>query len=399
VPLSRTPEVIHSFAAVGSVSRLAGGLFESVRRLSVGLRARHVRVEVLSFRDEFTTEDTQAWHPIEPMTFRTYGPRAWCYSPGFRRGLLDGHFEIGHLHGLWMYPSHAVHCWFRRTRRPFLVSPHGMLDPWALANSAPKKSIAWRLVERRVLREATCIRALNRAELAAVRRVGLDNPVCVIPNGVDLPAPGAPAAPPWKGTAAEGRRVVVHLGRYHPKKNLAALLQGWALMTAQHPALAREWALVLAGWNQKRTMERLQALAASKGLEDYVVMLGPQFGESKRSLLANANAFVLPSLSEGLPVVVLEAWSFGLPVLMSAEANIPEGFEAGAALPTPVDAHGIASALAAFLALSDESRRAMGGNGRRLVEEGYSWERVTDEMVKVYAWLLGKAQRPESVVQ
>jgi len=145
-------------------------------------------------------------------------------------------------------------------------------------------------------------------------------------------------------------------------------------------------------------MAGLRALAASERLDDSVVVLGPQFGDAKRSLLANADAFVLPSLSEGLAVAALEAWSFGLPVLMSAESNLPEGFEAGAAMRTAIETDGIAGALEAFLALTDQERREMGNTGRRLVEERYSWDSVVEDMARVYGWLLDGGQPPATVV-
>ena len=296
-----------------------------------------------------------------------------------------------------MFPSIVALRWGRDTGRPVVVSPHGMLDPWALRNSRLKKAAAWSLFEGANLRRASCLHALNQAELAAVRRLGLNNPVCVIPNGVDLPEDAPPGTPPWAGTVAHGRKVMVHLGRYHRKKNLAALVEGWARMTGEHRELAGEWALVLAGWDQEGAMAQLRRLVASHSLDNSVLLLGPQYGEAKRSLLANAQAFVLPSLSEGLPVAALEAWSFGLPVLMTAESNLPEGFEAGAAMSTPVDPEGIAVALADFLARSDQERRTMGGCGRRMVEERYSWKRVVDDMADVYSWLFGGGPPPASV--
>lgn len=136
------------------------------------------------------------------------------------RGRLEsGRLSLLHIHGLWMYPSVACMQW-SRGKRPYLVSPHGMLDGWALRNSAWKKILAARLYENRHLRGAACLNALNESEAASIRAYGLRNPVCIVPNGVDLPD--------QRPTLGGGEKVCLFLGRLHPKKGLPALLSAWA---------------------------------------------------------------------------------------------------------------------------------------------------------------------------
>ena len=104
--------------------------------------------------------------------------------------------------------------------------------------------------------------------------------------------------------------------------------------------------LVIAGWNQGSQEAMLRRLIATLGAADTVCLAGPQFGDDKAASFARADAFVLPSLSEGLPVAVLEAWSYGLPVLMTEACNLPEGFAAGAALRIGTDGPASAPACA-----------------------------------------------------
>ena len=118
----------------------------------------------------------------------------------------------------------------------------------------------------------------------------------------------------------------------------------------------------------------------------------------KAASLACADAFVLPSLSEGLPVAVLEAWSYGLPVLMTEACNLPEGFAAGAALPIGTDRAGIAAGLRRLFALSDAERRDMGARGRALVRERFTWASVGAQMAAVYQWVLGGGPPPSCVL-
>lgn len=387
-----------AFSALGSISRMAGGLFESVRGLVIALNDGDLTVDALAPRDQFTDQDRSAWWPAEVFAFSVRGPRTWGYSPGLRERLTKGKYDIGHLHGLWMYPSTAVHRWSSRFHRPYLVSPRGMLDPWALAHSAWKKRIVWLLNERSVLQDAGCMHALNQAEAAALRRLGLANPICVVPNGVALPDRTHPKEPPWPRAFSRDRMAMVYLGRFHPKKNLSALLSAWDLVRRADSAATKEWVLILAGWDQGGTRARLERQIRELRLSDSVLLLGPQYGENKRALLDNAGAFVLPSLSEGLPMAVLEAWAHGLPVLMSAESNLPEGFAASAAIETGVDAARIARALSCLFAMSAEERKRMAQKGRRLVEQRFSLRSVAREMKAVYDWLLGGGTPPSSVM-
>jgi poly(glycerol-phosphate) alpha-glucosyltransferase len=212
-----------------SVSRAAGGVVDVVRRQSQLLQGLGgLSVTVLGLEDEHTAADLPAWLPVAPQVFPTLGPRAFRYSPGLARALSDLKPDLVHTHGLWVYPSRACHSWAQECRRPYLVTPHGMLDPWALRRSGWKKRLAAWLYENAHLRGAACLHALSTNEAQSFRRYGLKNPICVIPNGVDLPPDQAPSHPPsWDGLWESGCQVHLFLGRLNPKKGLLNLLAAW----------------------------------------------------------------------------------------------------------------------------------------------------------------------------
>ena len=178
-------------SVIASLSRNAGGLFESVRRLHQSLaEIPNMSVNVFGLRDEFTDADKAAWSPLNVRAFSTRGPQHFGYAPGLKQTLLELDEDIIHTHGIWMYPSVVVRDWHRKTGRPYLVSPHGMLDPWAVKNSAWKKKLALLFYEREHLQNAACLRALCESEAKAMRAFGLRNPICIIPNGIDVPEIG-----------------------------------------------------------------------------------------------------------------------------------------------------------------------------------------------------------------
>jgi poly(glycerol-phosphate) alpha-glucosyltransferase len=378
---------------LSSLSRANGGVSESVRRLAQSLAGSGgVTPSAFGLQDAHTAEDAPLWRPVTVEAFPVRGPRAIGYAPGLSRALDTADPDVVHAAGLWMYPSIVSRRRHRRSGRPYLISPHGMLDPWALRNAAWKKRIASIAYERAHLEGAACLHALCEAEARAIRGLGLTNPICVLPNGVDLPRAEAPATPaPWAGRVPEGTPVLLFLGRLHPKKGLLPLLHAWAgLRNAQ-------WHLAIAGWDQGDHQRELAALVAAHGMERRVSFLGPLHGDPKEAAYRAASAFILPSFSEGLPMTVLEAWAHGLPVLMTPACNLPEGFAAGAALEISTEPEALAAGLRRFFQQDASARAAMGMRARALAETDFNWARIAARMADVYRWVRGDAACPPCV--
>ena len=412
-----------TISLTGSLSRNAGGLFESVRRLHQSLaEIPSVNVSVFGLRDEFTEVDLPLWQPVATRAFSIIGPNRFGFAPGLNKVLLEVDCEIAHTHGIWMYLSVAMTKMYRRRRVPYLVSAHGMLDQWAMRNSFWKKRVAHAGYEGVHLRNASCLRALCEAEAQAFRECGLGNPVCIIPNGIDLPpldgdhlsALGGPV----KALKASGRRILLYLGRLHPKKGLPNLLKAWSKIQKEKQG-GEEWALAIAGWDEGGHESDLKKLATELGVAwadvretqeassisaftfqpsaFSLLFLGPQFNEAKMSCYFQCDAFILPSFSEGLPMVVLEAWAYGKPVLMTAECNLPEGFAANAAIRITTAVEGIEDGLRQLFGMGDADRLAIGGRGKEIATGKYSWSRIAAEMKGVYDWVLGGGTTPKCV--
>jgi glycosyltransferase involved in cell wall biosynthesis len=259
-----------------------------------------------------------------------------------------------------------------------------MLDPWALSNSAWKKKLIGRLFANEALQKASCIHALCSSEADSIRAYGINTPVAIIPNGVILPE--NKEVPERQ----DERKKLLFLGRIHPKKGLSELLSGWKKSSMG-------WQLLIAGWDDGGHLDGLQKQADELGLkrasvftEDAdICFLGAIYGDDKDRLLRSVDAFILPSFSEGLPMSVLEAWAYGLPVLMTEFCNIPSGFDAEAALQIEPSADSIAQGLNQLDALSDSDCHTMGAKGRVLVEQHFTWDMIAQEMKSVYEWCLG----------
>jgi poly(glycerol-phosphate) alpha-glucosyltransferase len=377
-----------------SVSRGAGGLFFSVRNLARSLREHTAtRVDVVGFVDENTAADLPAWGDFPPRALPVRGPKAFAYAPGLISTLRELSPDLAHTQGIWRYYSRATSKWSSSTRHPYLISPRGMLDQWALRRSAWKKRLAWTVFERDHLHGAACIHALCEPEAKAIRQFGLRNPICVLPNGVELPSlPEKVADRP-----GHQRKSVLFLSRLHPKKGLSELLRGWATAVKDSRQRAADWQLTIAGTDMNGHRFELESLARELGIENDVQFVGPKFGSAKEEAYFAADAFALPSHSEGLPQAVLEAWAHGLPVLMTPGCNLPDGFEVGAAIRVLADPRGIASGLSQLFEMTDAERRTVGRRGRELVESRYTWPTVARQMREVYDWILGGGTPPSTV--
>lgn len=366
-----------------------------MRPLADALGKSGTDVQVIAGYDRDSARDQPTWGKTEVKLCRVVGPAALGLQPKLLTTIQHEAPDVVHLHGLWMYPSLATSRWSERAARPRVVSPHGMLDHWALSQSAWKKRLVASLYERRNLQGAACLHALNAAEYQAIRAFGLTAPVAIIPNGVDTDEAGRDySPPPWVGGLPLGARVLLFLGRLHPKKGLPDLIISMAKIGE---ARLNSWYLVIAGWDQGGHEKELRRLAAAHGLSNRVRFVGPQFGEDKSATLAHVDAFVLPSRSEGLPMAVLEAWSFRLPVLMSDACNLPDGYANGAASRLSLDPSTMAADIERFLEMGSAQLNAMGNAGRALVEKRFTWPSAATKINDVYAWCCGRGPKPHFI--
>ncbi|MFB2553211.1 glycosyltransferase [Ensifer soli] len=366
-------------------SRRGGGVSEAARLQAQALTARNAApVGVVAFRDAFLEEDRAGWGdvPVEAVATLPFA-RRYGVAPGMLAALLRSGADLVHVHGLWQCHCAAVHLWSLLTGRPYVVTPHGMLDPWILRRSPRLKRLVSRLHQDRFLSRAAGVQVLTGREAADVTPFLSGQAVEVVPNPVPPFVPD-PEPPDWWEARFAGRDLYLFLGRLHEKKGCAALLEAWDRLCAGDPAFAARSLLVVCGWNDglAGVEARLAALSARHG---NAVFAGPRFGADKVRTLSRARFFVLPSQSEGLPMAVLEAWAAGVPSIMTEACNLPQGFAGGAALRTGEDVASIVAALRAASALSPDAYRHMAANAVCLARRDHSADAVGAALLRLYA--------------
>ncbi len=367
-----------------STSRLGGGVYEAMLGLSTALAARGDScVSAISAMDDRSLLDLATWGQIPVTQIATDGVLDLLTGRRFGAALGNDKPDLIHLHGIWGIASRGLHRWLKRHQLPYVVSPHGMLDSWALGRSRTKKRVARFVWEDSLLRGAAFLHALNDAEANAIRAAGLRNPIRVIPNGVTLPSLGATATPLLAETAPrqDPRRSLLFIGRLHPKKGLTELILAWSLLPAP---IRAQWRLRIAGWDEIGLLAKLKSLSRALRLDDDIEFVGAVFGEEKAAVFRAASAFILPSYSEGLPMTVLEAWSYEIPVFMTPACNLPKGLAVGAGFEIGTDPVAIAQVLATTLN-DDPALGPAGRRGRVLVEQDHGWTAIARDMRSAYA--------------
>jgi poly(glycerol-phosphate) alpha-glucosyltransferase len=368
-------------------------MYYSVRYRAIGYTTLGIQSKVFAGTDRLSSVDASTWSPADAQSFSRVGVRSIAVLPGLSRAVRAYDPAILRLHGLWMHRSIVAAGWRKSTGRPLIVSPHGMLDEWALRNSGWKKKVAMAAFERQNLSNASCIHALNESEAQSIRNLKIGTPIAIIPNGVDFPQVVS-----RKASQSSGKpNILLFVGRLHPKKGVAELLTAWKLAIEASPELALSWRLVVAGWDDGGYEAELRSACARFALGSHVEFVGPVHGAEKDAILEEASAFVLPSYSEGLPLAILEAWAHGVPVMMTRSCNLAESFDHGAAIEISNEPQVLAWQLAK--ALHDAPLGVIGAKGRTYACERYSWQLIVARELELFEWLLCGGTRPDFVYE
>lgn len=365
------------------LSPAAGGLSAAVPNLSHALvKAGMEDLHVVGIEDPGDPRAADAWG-LHVHAHCPVGPNAFGYAPQMMQTLDRLAPDVTDVQGLWTYPSLANLRHHHRFGTPYMVTPHGMLDPWARQRSWWKKKAVRLFFEDAHLARATCLRATAEMEAEHFRSFGLGNPIAIVPNGVDVPH-SLPAR------SSSERRRLLFLSRIHPKKGIAPLLQAWAAVETVRP----EWELVIAGPDEVGHTAEMQTLARSLNLRRVEWRTAVR-GEAKSALYRSADCFVLPTHAENFGLVIAEALAHEVPVITTRNAPWEGLHTHKSGWWIDLDEARLRDTLLEATAQTRQDLWEMGARGRNWMKRDFAWDGVAEKMAEVYRWVLEGGKPPE----
>ncbi len=362
---------------VPSLEARHGGPSRSVRGLAEGLSRLGENIELLTTGKGVA--DSRSPEDAAPVvhTFLRQRPEVLARSESLHRHLLSREFDIVHNHGLWLRPLHYANKAARKSGIPLIISPRGMMSPWAWGHRRWKKRLAAWFVHPGAFQAARGWHATAEAEARDIRNLGFRQPICVAPNGVTPPVPTeeTTARLAWLELLPElaGRRVALFYSRFHSKKRVLELIDLWLSKPRA------DWLLLVAGIPEEYSVNQLKSHIVRNGGGDRVLV---RDGQGLPPPYAVASLFLLPSHSENFGLVIAEALVRGVPVLTTDTTPWRQLAEHGAGRCVPWEDY--ATELDALLTNSECALAASGDRARTWATATFSWETTASILSDFY---------------
>lgn len=313
------------------------------------------------------------------------------YSSNILQQLKTEQADILHVNGLWQHICHATCAAARDARKPYVITPHGMLYPATLKRSYWKKWPMLKLWFSKDILQASCLHATCEDEMLHLRNFGYRGPICIIGNPVRMPRETESIIALRENEVYP--TTIGFLGRLHPRKNVENILRG---MEKAGNQLIKA---VIIGSGDADYEAFLRAEAERLGVADRVEFAGFVSGREKYEMLGRLSALFVPSDMENFGMIVPEALLVGTPVMASLGTPWKDLNDYGCGWWTDNSPESIARVIDYIVAKSPAELLEMGKRGRELVIERYHPDKVAEKMMQLYSWLLGKGDKPDFVYE
>ena len=382
-------KVLH---VVANLSIEWGGPVQVVHGLTEALAKKGIQISI--FGPKKRGSDKNIVYPKETNVIlfpHDLLSRLWTgHSFSLRKALKNeiGKYDLVHIHEIWHYPHFAAYKAAKYLKKPFIISIHGALEPWCLNHKALKKKMYSNLIQKKILREASALHALTTEEVKNISKFVNNKNIFLIPNGLNLEEFNN--LPPQEDIEnlypdLKGKKAILFFGRIHPKKGLDILAKSFSSFAKDRENVR----LVIAGPDENGYKSKIKSILKNEDILDKVIFTGTLSGNNKLAVLRSANMFVLPSYSEGFSMAVLEAMACGLPVVITNKCNFPEVGKYKAGIIIEPDINQLGRELENLISNPDLCKE-MGENGKKLVREKFTWDKIVNQMINFYEEIIYK---------
>jgi glycosyltransferase involved in cell wall biosynthesis len=331
--------------------------------------------------------DANSLHPSlagsDLQLFPARFPRRLAYSPTLSKALREQvpTSDVVHIHNLWQFPQYAAYKAALASGVPYVVSPHGGLDPYLRRRGRGRKRLTTQLWQGEMLSNAALIHVTTTAEERLISDVAPHVPRAVVPCG--LHTDQFATLPPGddfrrRHLGGYDGALILFLGRITEKKGVDVLIR--AFVAARR---ARTCRLAIVGPDDTGLRPRLEVLARELGVGDDVAFVEAVYGQERLGALSAADVWALSSHTENFGIAVIEAMAAGRPVVVSPGVNLSDDIVADdAGIVAEASPAGFGEALVDVLA--DPERRAVLGERAQRFAARYDWKLVTPHLLDMY---------------
>jgi glycosyltransferase involved in cell wall biosynthesis len=295
--------------------------------------------------------------------------------------------DIIDVQGMWNSASIFNFLYFRNNSTPYVITPRGMLESWALKKSYFKKKFFYHLLEKNNIKNAACIRATSILEAKSIRSLGFKNTIVHVPNAILVHKFNLKIKENFR------KKRMLFLSRLNPKKGIVELLNAWKIIQDKN----LDWELLICGFNENDYKKKMLDLSIKLDLKR-IVWLEHVNGEKKNILYKSCDLFILLSHSENFGLVIAEALSFGLPVITTVNTPWKSLNAKGCGWCIELNEKKIINTMNYAMNLNNEQRFEMGKKGRQWIIEDYNLNTMTIKMYRVYNWILNKGPKPKDLL-
>lgn len=380
-----------------------GGPAKSVPYLCKALNELDVDTEILSIEYyESEVNSVVESYNLKWKSFKYNFIKKTRYSKSLKK-YLDKEFQnnndkIIHTHNLWNYIPYIAYKQSRKYNIPYIVAIRGALYKWSLEQSKLQKKIAWKLFQKKVLQNASCIHVTEIKEMEAVRALGIKTPIAIVPNGINLEEFGNMKNKTDAKQSLDlniAKKYILFMSRIHPKKGLEYLVNAWVKIASQYT----EWDLLIVGPQyDKKYMDKIVNIIDSHSLKDRVAFTGMLIGEDRMDAFAASDLFVLSSHTENFGIAIAEAMAAKLPVITTHGTPWEEIEEKDAGWWVKLTQENINKSLYDAISLNDIELKQKGLNGFELIQN-YEWKYQAKKMKKLYEYVLYDIEKPDFVYE
>lgn len=288
--------------------------------------------------------------------------------------------DIVHINCCWIPQCAFIQKWTQKLKYKVVLTPHGMLEPWIIKRHYwTKKKPALLLYQKQAIKNADCLHATANSEKKNLLKLGYNNKIEIIPNGIEVEKIVFKTS--WKK-----QKEILFLSRIHVKKGINFLIEAIANLKKE----LQDYKINIAGEGDEAYINELKQLTIKLDIANLIHFTGGVYGDQKWELFRRTDLFILPTYSENFGIVVAEALACGTPVITTQGTPWQELESYHCGWWTEIGTEATTKALKEFLQCTEGQLEQMGRNGRKLIEEKYSSQKMAHDMVNLYRKILGQ---------